>query len=208
MTISDAEVVAMGFQLGGMVRPDPTPLHFIGRRGVGLFRVEVPCDAAGWITYIHRLNGEFKKAGKTGIDETFEQRMNGSYDCLRKPIDLINKGALVWIGESLYEPAGAAGQLPEPYRQDFPWKHRVPVAMLARETVELWFKKNETEEEMLKLEDALNVHYRGEWAKEGWTGQRGARRRWCKHRAGADGAGESRAPLLSAGVGRTRKRTT
>ncbi len=72
-----------GFRHGGKVRPDPIPLHCLGRRWYGLFDVDVTWPVEGWVTCIHLVNGEFKKAGKT---ENFDERMNGSYDCLRKVI--------------------------------------------------------------------------------------------------------------------------
>ena len=133
-----------GFQHGGKVRPDTIPLHCLGRRWYGLFCVDVTWPVEGWVTYIHVVNAEFKKAGKAG---NFDERMNGSYDCLRKVI----------------------GDGP-PYLGD-PWKRRAPFTLLDGQEVELWAKEQPTHAAAKDEEDILNEFYRGEWSKEGWKNQ-------------------------------------
>jgi hypothetical protein len=169
MQIAESELTAAGYRECGIVRPDPTPLHFVGQQGRGLFEVVISVPLKGWVTYVHVLNGEFKKAGKTENDESFAGRMKGSYTCLRKPIDMMNRGVLVHLNETLYYVDAASGSLSRPYEQDFPWKHRVPIALIARSTVALWARSHETRQAMLDEEDRLNLRYRGEWAKEGWS---------------------------------------
>lgn len=141
-----------GFRHGGTVVPDSQPLHFRGRNRHGLFRVDITWPGQEWVTYMHIVNREFKKAGKTGRDpitgkgETFAQRMDGSYDCLRKVID---EGP--------------------PYLGD-PWKRHAPFTILARQEVMLWVKSQPTHQAAKDEEDILNEFYRGEWSKEGWNG--------------------------------------
>ena len=137
-----------------------------------MFAVEISLPIEGWVTYIHVLDNEFKKAGKTENDESFAGRMRSSYSCLRKPIDLMNRGALVHVDETLYYVDPQSGRPTQPYDQDFPWKHRVPLALIAGRTIVLWAKAHPTRQAMLDEEDNLNIRYRGEWAKEGWSKQR------------------------------------
>jgi hypothetical protein len=136
-----------GLSLGGTVSSDPTPLHFNGANGYGLFRVNITRPIDGWVAYVHVADGEIKKAGMT---RTFDRRMGGSYNCLRKVI--------------------AAGP---PYLGD-PWKRNAPTTILAGQTVELWAKAEPSYQAAGDTEDILNEFYRGEWSKEGWKS--GARR--------------------------------
>lgn len=143
-----AVVIALrGRTLGGVVSSDPTPLHFRGANGYGLFRVDVTRTIEGSVSYLHVVNREVKKAGITGH---FDQRMGGSYNCLRKVI--------------------AAGP---PYLGD-PWKRHAPTTILAGHRVELWAREEPSRPAAKYAEDLLNEFYRGEWSKEGW--KRGARR--------------------------------
>lgn len=136
-----------GFRHGGKVRPDPIPLHCLGRRWYGLFCVDVTWPVEGWVTYIHVVNADFKKAGKSGDGANFDERMNGSYNCLRKVI----------------------GDGP-PYLGD-PWKRWAPFTLLEGQEVELWAKEQPTHQAAKDEEDILNEFYRGEWSKEGWKNQ-------------------------------------
>jgi hypothetical protein len=169
MQIADSELVARGYRQCGTVRPDPAPVHFVGRQGRGLFAVEINFRIEGWVTYDHVLEGDFKKAGKTENDESFAGRMRGSYNCLRKPIVMMKRGELVHVDESLYHVDPSSGLPTQPYEQDFPWKHRVPIALIAGKTVALWARSHHCRQAMLDEEDELNTRYRGEWAKEGWS---------------------------------------
>jgi hypothetical protein len=136
--------------------------------------VDIPFPIEGWVTYIHVLDGEFKKAGKTETDESFEGRMRDSYNCLRRPIDMMNRGLLVHVNETLHYVDPMTGRPTHPYEHDFPWKHRVPIAMIAARTVVLWARTHQSRQAMLDEEDELNLRYRGEWAKEGWSRQKSA----------------------------------
>jgi len=139
--LSAVASVLLELKLRGTVSSDPTPLHFKGARGYGLFRVEITHPIAGWVAYVHLVNGEVKKAGMTG---TFDNRMGGSYNCIRK---VIAKGP--------------------PYLGD-PWKRNGPTTILAGKTVELWAKAEASHQAAKDTEDILNEFYRGEWSKEGW----------------------------------------
>jgi hypothetical protein len=169
MQILESELESRGYRQCGVVRPDPTPLHFVGRRGQGLFAVEISLPVEGWVTYIHVLENEFKKAGKTENDESFAGRMRGSYNALRTTIHLMNRGLLLHVNETLYHIDSSTGRPTQPYEHDFPWKHRVPLALLAGRTVVLWAKQHQSRQAMLDEEDDVNIRYRGEWAKEGWS---------------------------------------
>lgn len=166
--VNREELKAMGFRLGGLVCPDPTPLHFRNGQGYGLFRVEISWPVEGWVTYIHVANNQFKKAGKTEAGKAFKTRMKSSYTCLRRTIEAITEGSLYYSGESLFHKARALNEPPVPYKQDFPWKHRVPLALMEGQVIELWAKPQPNREDMLLEECRLNNRYRGEWAKEGW----------------------------------------
>ena len=169
MHILESELTLRGYRRCGLVCPDPTPLHFVGRRGQGLFKVEITQPIEGWVTYIHVLENEFKKAGKTENDQSFAGRMKGSYNSMRTTIDLMNRGLLLHVNETLYHVDSSTGQTTQPYEHDFPAKHRVPLALLARRTVLLWAKQHQSRQAMLDEEKELNLRYRGEWAKEGWS---------------------------------------
>lgn len=95
------------------------------------------------------MNHEVKKAGKTGDGEDFQQRMNGSYNCIRKVI----VGGPPYLGD--------------------PFKRNAPLTFLELEgqELELWAKPQPTHETARAEEDELNEYYRGEWAKEGWRKQ-------------------------------------
>lgn len=82
-------------------------------------------------------------------------------------IDLMKRGVLAHVDETLYYIDPQTGRPGQPYEQDFPWKHRVPLALIAGGTVVLWAKAHPTRLAMLDEEDSLNIRYRGEWAKEG-----------------------------------------
>jgi hypothetical protein len=88
---------------------------------------------------------------------------------MRTTIDLMNRGLLLHVNETLYHVDSSTGQTTQPYEHDFPAKHRVPLALLARRTVLLWAKQHQSRQAMLDEEKELNLRYRGEWAKEGWS---------------------------------------
>jgi hypothetical protein len=149
MDITEADLRALGYERGGTVRPDPRPLRCKNpgaarEQWEGLFRVDITRDLSGFALYVIVADGEFKKAGHTGKGGTrFKIRMESSFNCVR--------------------PVIAAGP---PYQGDFPWKHRVPLALLAGQEVELWVKEATAD----ATEAAeLNRRYRGEWTREGWT---------------------------------------
>ncbi len=156
--------------------PDPTPLHFVGRKGHGLFEVHITRPVDGWVTYVHVLEDEFKKAGKTENDELFAGRMRSSCNALRRTIQLIKDGEVRHVDSELHRVDTLTGEAVGPYDEDFPWKHRVPIALLQLQgkTIALWAKRHDSRESMLLEECRLNRRYRGEWAREGWTkdGQR------------------------------------
>jgi hypothetical protein len=111
MHILESELTLRGYRRCGLVCPDPTPLHFVGRRRQGLFKVEITQPVEGkWVTYIHVLENEFKKAGKTENDRS-AGRLKESYNSMRKTIDLMNQGLLLHVNETLYHVA------PRPARQ-------------------------------------------------------------------------------------------
>jgi hypothetical protein len=170
--ILPSDLMARGYRQSGVVRPDPTPLHFAGRQGRGLFEVVIARPADGWVTYVHVLEDEFKKAGKTDNDESFAGRMRSSYYALRRTIELMNNGMLRYVGDVLYRVDSMTGESMRPYEEDFPWKHRVPVALLEGRLIELWAKSHLSRNAMLLEECKLNRRYRGEWAREGWTRDR------------------------------------
>ena len=149
MTITEAELRAMGYRRGGTVRPDPRPLRCLNpgdsrERWEGLFRVDITRDIPGFALYVIVAAGQFMKAGHTGKGGTrFKIRMESSFNCVR--------------------PVIAAGP---PYRGDFPWKHRVPLALLAGQEVELWVKEATADGTEAS---ELNHRYRGEWTREGWA---------------------------------------
>jgi hypothetical protein len=180
--ILPTELEARGYRICGTVRPDPVPLHFVGRQGRGLFTVAITVPLQGAVTYIHVLDDVFMKAGKTEPGDSFATRMRSSYNALRRTIQLLHSGAVVYVGDVLYrlDPSGAPG---DRYEEDFPWKHRVPPYLMAGHTVTLWAKRHVDASEqpdpvaMLREETALNCVYRGEWAKEGWATRRGPDRR-------------------------------
>jgi hypothetical protein len=155
VNISLEELAARGFVRGGGVYPDPTPLRCLNpgalrERWEGLFRTEITLDVQGYAVYLMVVDCEVKKAGHAGKGKAgFKRRLPGEFSCLRKVI--------------------AAGP---PYSGDFPWKHRVPLAMLAGTVVELWVKKYDDTQSMRNEEDALNEYYLGEWAAQGWTNDR------------------------------------
>jgi hypothetical protein len=161
VNISPEELVAKGFLRGGTVYPDRTPLRCLNpgalrEKWEGLFRTEITRDVQGYAVYLMVVDREVKKSGHAGKGKAgFKRRLPSEFSCLRKVI---------------------AGGLP--YRGDFPWKHRVPVAMLAGTVVELWVKKHEDVQLMQNEEDELNEYYRGEWAKQGWTKDRTRRPEW------------------------------
>ena len=172
MLILPSELNALGYHQSGKVRPDPAPLHFVGRQGRGLFEVEITRPVDGWVTYVHVLEDEFKKAGKTENDESFAGRMRSSYNALRRTIELMGNNALRHVADVLHRVDAVSGDAIEPYDEDFPWKHRVPIALVDRRTIVLWAKSHLSREAMLLEECKLNRRYRGEWAKEGWTRDR------------------------------------
>jgi hypothetical protein len=186
MRILDSELEARGYRRSGLVRPAIAPLQFLGRQGQGLFEVEISLHIEGWVTYIHVLDNEFKKAGKTENDESFAKRMRSSYNCLRKPIDLMKRGVLAHVDETLYHVDPQTGLPGRPYEHDFPWKHRVPLALIEGRTIVLWAKSHPTRQAMLDEEDSMNTRYRGEWAKEGWSKQRSSDGRLLRIRFSAE----------------------
>lgn len=141
----------MGYQRGGTVRPDPRPLRCVNpgaqrEKWEGLFWVDIARDIPGFALYVMVVDGQFKKAGHTGKGNAgtrFKIRMESSFSCLR--------------------PVIAAGP---PYQGDFPWKHRVPLTVLAGKEVELWVKAATAD---ATEASELNRRYRGEWTREGWT---------------------------------------
>ena len=169
MRISSAQLEQWGYRTCGSVQPVGTPLRFAGSRGQGLFVVDVPLNVSGWVTYVHVMDDEFMKCGSIKPSQSLRERMRGSYNCLRKPIDLMNRGLLQYVGETLYVVDPLAGEPREHYREDFPWKHRVPPAMLGGRSVVLWAKAHDNRASMESEETKLNLDYRGEWAKEGWS---------------------------------------
>ena len=61
--------------------------------------------------------------------------MKGSYNSMRTTIDLMNLVLLLHVNETLYDVDSSTGQTTQPDQHDFPAKHRVPLALLARRTV-------------------------------------------------------------------------
>jgi hypothetical protein len=149
MNISSDELKANGFQRGGTVCPDPTPLRCLNpgsqrEKWEGLFRVENMWDVQGYVVYIMVVNHEFKKAGHTGKGGArFKTRMEGSFNCLR--------------------PVIAGGP---PYLGD-PFKQHAPATILAQQDVELWAKPFPSLALMMAKESELNDKYEGELTKEG-----------------------------------------
>jgi hypothetical protein len=159
--INQEQLEALGFVLGGTVRPDPRPLRCSNQgcrseRWEGLFQTDISLNVPGFAVYLMIVAGEVKKAGHAGKGIAgFKSRVRGEFNCLRKVI--------------------ASGP---PYQGDFPWKHLVPFALLAGVEVELWVKRHDQLQPMLAEEKALNEYYRGEWAAEGWTVDRERRPAW------------------------------
>lgn len=186
--ITREELRARGFVWGGTVSPDPTPLQCVNpgaqrERWEGIFRVDTTWTGQGLAVYLMVVDGEVKKAGQTGNGgASFSGRMKQSFSCIRPAISEIKAGRLVRVNEGLcYASRGVPKQPLVPFDEDFPWKHRVPQAMLDRQSVELWVKElapmpGESDLALRRrIEDEehnLNEEFRGEWAKEGWTRDR------------------------------------
>ena len=167
--IQPTELERWGYQRCGSVLPELTPVRFVGSRGYGLFVVYIPGNLSGWVTYVHVMDDEFMKCGTVKPDQSLMERMNSSYNSLRKPIDLLTRGLLRYFEETLYIVDPDTGGVERYYAQDFPWKHRVPPAMLAGRSVVLWAKLHKDKGSMESEETILNNAYRGEWSKEGWS---------------------------------------
>ena len=194
MQIRSTEMELKRYQLCGHLLPIPTPLHFVGNRGAGLFDVKVPdnLNLQGRVTYVHVMDGEFMKCGQIKPNQKLRNRMRSSYGCLRKPIDLLNRGLLRYVDETLYWTDPAFGNGRSDYDEDFPWKHRVPPAMLKGRSVDLWARLHDSKELMDSEEDTPNTFYRGEWAEEGWSSFRSPDGRPVRHRIlpGSDAGSE------------------
>jgi hypothetical protein len=147
MNISREDLDAREFRRAGTVYPDAS----------SILRVEMEngWDVPGWVTYIMVVDGEFKKAGKTGDGEsTLKGRMSSTFQALRQVIagPPANRPPARWRSRPLD-----------------PFKQNGPAAILAQQQIELWAKRQPTRERTISEETELNEHYRGEWTKEGWT---------------------------------------
>jgi hypothetical protein len=141
------------FTLAGTVRWDPTSLTL-----VWTWRQTVP---TGYVVYLMLIDGDVKKGGiaKDTAASTFKKRMQSEFAVVRQVI----------VGPIPGKPLPGWRQRPLD-----PGKKNAPPALLAGHTVELWAKSCPTPQLMDSEETRLNIKYRGEWTKEGWTrdGQR------------------------------------
>jgi hypothetical protein len=118
--------------------------------------------------YIMTVNNEVMKVGTAGTGKTmFETRMPSEFNCLRQFIDQIRAGHIYRQGECLYY-AAPPKEPPIRFEEDFPWKHRVPLALIKSTTVDLWVRRHDGSTELTVDEKAPNLYFRGEWANEGW----------------------------------------
>lgn len=124
---------------------------------------------SGYVVYLMVVDDDVKKGGKAEDTKssTFKKRMEGEFGSVRQVIS----GPIP--GRPL---ARWRLKLPDPFK-----KHAPPV-LLAGKTVVLFAKAMPSEptpeqsrKNMRDEEDRLNIKYRGEWTKEGWT-RNGTRR--------------------------------
>lgn len=134
MKISVDELRSMGFQRAGSVYPDP----------MTTLRVQIDQNATGFLVYLMIVEGEVKKAGKTG--GSLSTRMHSTFNALKKKMTT---------------------HADHPRYQEQTFKERAQATIRAGQLVEIWVKVFPTEGEMLAAESALNNNYRGEWTKEG-----------------------------------------
>lgn len=152
MKISDVDRRA--FEFSGTVRWDPA-----SQRLVWDWKPAVP---TGYVVYLMLVNSDVKKGGiakDTPGASTFKKRMQSEFTVARQVI----------VGPLPGKPLPGWRLRPLD-----PFKMHAPPALLAGHTVELWAKSCLTLQSMDSEETRLNLKYRGEWTKEGWTrdGQR------------------------------------
>jgi len=151
MKISDEDRRA--FEFSGTVRWEPASQTIVWD-----WKPAVP---TGYVVYLMLVNSDVKKGGiakDTGAS-TFKKRMQSEFTVARQVI----------VGPVPGKPIPRWRQRPLD-----PFKKHAPPALLAGHTVELWAKSCPTSQTMDSEETRLNIKYRGEWTKEGWTraGQR------------------------------------
>jgi hypothetical protein len=148
------------FTLAGTVRWDPISVTL-----VWTWQQTVP---TGYVVYLMLIDGDVKKDGiaKDTATSTFKKRMRSEFASVRQVI----------VGPIPGKPLPGWRQRPLD-----PGKTNAPPALLAGHTVELWAKCYPTPQLMDSEETRLNIKYRGEWTKEGWTrdGQRLSSRYAC-----------------------------
>jgi hypothetical protein len=130
------------------------------------WEVDIPSD---YVVYLMVVDDDVKKGGKAEDTKssTFKKRIEGEFGSVRQVIS----GPIP--GRQL-----ARWRLKPPD----PFKKHAPPVLLAGNTVELFAKAMPTgptpeqaRKNMRDEEDRLNIKYRGEWTKEGWT-RNGTRR--------------------------------
>jgi hypothetical protein len=151
MKITDEE--RHDFEFSGTVRWEPASSAL-----VWAWKPTVP---TGYVVYLMLIDGDVKKGGiaKDTGKSTFKKRMQSEFATARRVIvgPLPGKPLPRWRSRPLD-----------------PFKKHAPALLLAGHMVELWAKSCLTVDVMKSEETRLNIKFRGEWTKEGWTrdGQR------------------------------------
>jgi hypothetical protein len=123
----------------------------------------------GYVVYLMVVEDDVKKGGKAEDtrSSTFKKRMEGEFGSVRQVISgpIPGRPLARWRLKPLD-----------------PFKKHAPPVLLAGNAVVLFAKAMPTEptpeqarKKMREEEDRLNIKYRGEWTKEGWT-RNGTRR--------------------------------
>ena len=110
----------------------------------------------GYVVYLMLVEDEVKKVGiaKDTATSTFKKRMQSEFAVVRQVI----------VGPIPGKPLPAWRLKPLD-----PGKKHAPPHLVAGKTVKLWAKSYATAQLMDNEETRLNLKYRGEWTKEGWT---------------------------------------